>query len=345
MYDRIMGPQDYKIYTEHSTLDRGKAWIDSSRSQIEGFKLNFQTNPISNKSWREIWLEDLTKMYKTYSDINILLSGGSDSILVTYGFLECGFDVNHTIVLFKDYDHICNAREVTKAFELAGKYRIKFDILEIQVRDFFEEWLSNINYQNFTSIVMDTTLQCYILTKVDKKLFTIVSESGFPNWSLNTDNEFEHKYNLDQLLIPEFFYTFDINGNCRPFNTSPDAISSFFCGEEAHSILDKNILNLKTFEKTCDPKYKYRAWTIMSGFDIEKYYVPKTSVQMFDNHKFQKRWHRLMSSGELPIAKNNTALLFPLKLFQDKIKNNQLSEYWIDYNDWKADAQITPWYG
>ena len=122
---------DYEFYTNNETIKPG-TYNQYPRQDITGWRLKFTCDSDFPSSWREIWLgEELPKMYKNKSDINIMLSGGSDSLTTALGFIECGYDINHTIILYKDHDHICNAREVKEAFKFAGKHRIKYDVLAV----------------------------------------------------------------------------------------------------------------------------------------------------------------------------------------------------------------------
>lgn len=338
-----LGAQDYQIYTNQGDIPKGNL-ANHNKSDIAGFRVKHNTSPDFPSSWKESWLHDLQDIYSKHSDINIFLSGGADSSTVTLGFLECGYDVNHTIILFKDHDYICNAREVKEAFKLAGKYRIKYDVLEINVLDFLDAWKTEKKYSKYSGLVMDTLLQLYSLTRVDPSMYTIISDQA-PSWYLDKNNVWQWSFSLDQLLAPEFFNEFGINGHCRIFQTSPKTTSAWLCGEENYNLIDRNALNFKyNYGKTSKAEWKYSVYKIY-GFDVEQYFVPKTSVQMFDKHKFLKQWHTLMDENKIATSKTNLQMAVPLNNYRQLILDGIADTQWMDYKDFKIETINGPWYG
>ena len=93
-----------------------------------------------------------------------------------------------------------------------------------------------------------------------------------------------------------------------------------------------------------EPERKYKAWSIMSGLDITQYTVPKTSVQMFDRHKWLKKWHKAMANGLINRSNQNLQFEYSMHDFHKRIANGSISDYWIDYKDWAVTPPNT-WYG
>jgi len=334
---------DYQFYTKDKTIASG-TYHQYPRQDIIGWRLKFTCDSNFSSSWRTIWLdEELPKMYKHNSDINILLSGGSDSLTTAFGFLACGYDVNHTIILYKDHDHICNAREVKEAFKFAGKHRIKYDVLEHNVSDFLDEWINDPKWKGYSTNIMDSSLQVWSASKIDPSLFTIISEPGFTGY-IKYENDWMYRNVMDNQHTQEVFTNLGLNGTTRPYWTTPKAISAFFAGDIAERILYDNIFNLSNGEMLSDPELKYKAWSLTSGFDITPYVVPKTSVQMFENHKWLKKWHKAMAAGDVNISHTNLQFEYSMFDFHKRIEDGSISNYWIDFNDWAVEAPNT-WYG
>lgn len=336
---------DYQFYTKDGTIEEGTLH-KYKKNDLIGWRLKFTADSDFPSSWRDLWLsEEVPKMYKHNSDINIMLSGGSDSIITSLGFLECGYDVNHTIILWKDYDHITNAREVKEAFKFAGKHRIKYDVVEHNIKDFIDEWITDPVWQGYSTNIMDQSLQMWGVSKIDPSLFTIVSEPGFPDYPRHEDGTFGFRTDLDNCQTQEIWRRFKFNGTCRPWFTSPKATAAFFAGDVAEKIIYDNILNLPVGASTYFPEFKYKAWGLMSGFNIEQYEVPKTSVQMFEKHKWLKKWHKAMAAGLLNLSNISLLLKYSANDFQDRIRNNTISDYWIDSSDWYHPPRTNTWHG
>ena len=283
-------------------------------------------------------------MYSNNPDINIMFSGGADSLTTALGFMECGYDVNHTIVLFKDHDHICNAREVKEAFKFAGKHRIKYDVLELAVSDFLDEWVNDPKWSGYGTQIMDQSLQIWAVSKIDRSLFTVLSDPGGVNWIRLENGDYSFIMNMHTHQTQEIIDNFTLNGTTWPWWTSPKATSAFFAGDVAERVVYDNILNLSPGESFYCPARKYKALGMWSGFDITEYEVPKTSVQMFDSHKWQKKYHKAMSAGHINIANIDFQLGYSIHDFHKKIENGTISDYWIDYKDWPWDPKLV-WYG
>jgi len=334
---------DYQFYTKNGTITTG-TYNQYPRQDIIGWRIKFTCDTNFPSSWREIWLgEELPKMYKNKADINIMLSGGSDSLTTALGFIECGYDVNHTIVLYKDYDHICNAREVKEAFKFAGKHRIKYDVIEHNVCDFFDEWINDPKWHGYSTNIMDSSLQMWSVSKIDQSLFTIISEPGFTGY-IKCENDWMYRNVMDNQHTQEVFTNLGFNGTTRPYWTSPKALTAFFAGDVSERILYDNVFNLSPGEMLSTPELKYKAWSMLSGLNVTPYVVPKTSVQMFDKHKWLKKWHKAMVDGLINISHKNLQLEYSMNDFHQRIKNGSISDYWIDFKDWAVEAPDT-WYG
>lgn len=175
--------------------------------------LNFSHGKVKNHcSWRDECKNVAKELYDKYGDkLIILLSGGLDSEVVLHSFISCG--IIPKVVILR-YERNLNLHDINYALRICAARGISPTILDVNVKDFFENHL--LDFANFTKCSSpQLNLLMYYANKVDG----IPVIGAGENFLIRKEGE-KQIYDLEEARVVSIYKFFE--------NTSREAIPSFF---------------------------------------------------------------------------------------------------------------------
>ena len=123
-----MNTLNYMAYTKQQDIQPGSVY--NNIKDVVGWREQLVFAPIENSScWRHEFLASLQTLYRTESDLNILFSGGGDSLMTSTAFLQAGItNVHHTVYVFTDNGNIMHSRELLNGLKHLSANNLKYTI-------------------------------------------------------------------------------------------------------------------------------------------------------------------------------------------------------------------------
>lgn len=338
-----MKTHNYVAYTSQQDIQPGSVY--NHIQDVVGWREQFIFAPMENATcWRHEFLSALQTLYRTQPNLNILFSGGGDSLMTSMAFLQAGItNIHHTVYVFTDNDHIMHSRELLNGLKHLSQNNLKYTIKSVDINKFFEEWTANKEYAKYTCLELDRALQLYMLAHTDSNWFNIVNE---PTPSVVCkDSMFYVRHSFDQMLHMEFMKEFNIQGINRIYTHTPTLMSAWFHGKEMQDLMHQDAIG---FSKSLPQmttgwnQYKYKLYADLYKMPIMQYKIPKSTIQMWDNKKYLLRWHQLMDNGKLPRRAINPVMEIPYEHLWLSW-NNQIDS-WFDYKEYALQPIDGPWH-
>ena len=338
-----MNTFNYVAYTKQQDIQPGN--IYKHIQDVVGWREQLIFAPIENDTcWRQEFLSALQTLYRTQSDLNILFSGGGDSLMTSMAFLQAGINnIHHTVYVFTDNGHIMHSRELLNGLKHLSQQNLKYTINTVDINEFFEEWTSNEAYAKYTCLELDRALQLFMLARTDSSWFNIVNEPT-PSFVLK-DSVFYVRHSFDQMLHLEFMKEFAVPGISRIYTHTPRLMSAWYHGQEMQQLMHKDAIGFSRSlpqMATGWNQFKYKLYAELYHMPIMQYKIPKSTIQMWDNKKYLLKWHQLMDEGKLPRRAINPVMEIPYEHLWLSWVNE--TDAWFDHKDYGIDATDGPWH-
>jgi hypothetical protein len=333
---------NYSAYTHSLKIDSGSFF--KHIKDIIGWKQQFVFAPVENISWREEFISSIKILRNTYDNLNIMFSGGGDSLMTSLAFIEAGItDVHHTVWVFTDNGEVMHPRELNMGYKHLHRHNLKYTVQTVEINTFFDVWCNNPEYGKYTCLELDRALQLYMLAHTDSSWFNMINE---PTPSLTMrDGKRYLRNTFDQMLHMEFMKEFNIQGISRVYTHTPALTTAWFHGTEMQDVMYKDSIEYSKAPSemaTGWNQYKYTLYEKMYGFNVCEYYIDKSTIQMWDNKKYLAKWHQLMDEGILLKRSTNLKMEIPYELLHQSWVNE--TNEWFDYKDHAVSTIDGPWH-
>lgn len=335
--------QNYSAYTQSTAIPSGQFYAHIN--EIVGWRQQFVFAPTDdNVSWRQEFLASLQTLRRSHNNLNIMFSGGGDSLMTSMAFMSAGItDVHHSVWVFTDQGNIMHSRELLCGLKHLSKHNLKHTIHTVEIQDFFDAWCDNPQYGKYTCLELDRALQLYMLANTDSSWYNIVNEPT-PSLTIKA-NKYYLRNTFDQMLTVEFMKEFAIPGISRIYTHTPVLMSAWLHGQEMQQLMHDDAIGYsKSLPQmtTGWNRYKYLLYEKLFGFPVCEYQIPKSTIQMWNNKKYLLKWHQLMDQGKLPRRSVNPKMEIPYQHLHDSWSTQ--SDTWFDYKDYCVETIDGPWH-